>query len=134
MNSPLISRPMHGFADYAYVPAVAAAPALFGFAHNPTPARLCRIISAGVLAATVTTRAEWGVFKLMPYKAHLALDFAAGLGAMAMPWLAGFSRDRRARNTFLVIGAVSVSAGLLSGLFSGSQEMPPAPVAAADQL
>ena len=124
MNGPLIPRPAHGIADYAFVPTVAAAPDLFGFAHNRTPARLCRIISAGVLASTVFTRAEWGVVKLLPYKAHLALDFAAGLGTMAMPWLAGFARDRRARNSFFVIGAVSVSAGLLSGLFSGSREMP----------
>jgi hypothetical protein len=103
---------------------VAAAPALFGFTHHQTPARLCRIISAGVLASTVFTRAEWGVFRVMPYKAHIALDFVAGLGAIAMPWLAGFARDRRARNTFLVMGAVSVLASLLSGLFSGSEEMP----------
>jgi hypothetical protein len=124
---------MHGMADYAYVPTVAAAPALFGFAHHQTPARLCRIISAGVLASTLFTRAEWGVFKVMPYKAHIALDFVAGLGTMAMPWLAGFARDRRARNTFLVVGAVSVTAGLLSGLFSGSQEMPAADLTT-DQL
>ncbi|MDB5236759.1 MAG: hypothetical protein JWR44_3752 [Hymenobacter sp.] len=124
MNSPLIPRPLHGLADYVYVPAVAAAPALFGFAHHQTPARLSRIISAGVLASTLFTRAEWGVFKVMPYKAHIALDFVAGLGTMAMPWLAGFARDRRARNTFLVAGAISVTADVLSGLFSGSQEMP----------
>lgn len=126
MNAPLIPRPLHGVADYLYVPTVAAAPALFGFAHDKTPARLARIISGGVLASTLLTRAEWGVWKLVPYKAHLALDFAAGLGTMALPWLAGFARDRRARNTFLVIGAISVGAGLMSGLFGGAEELPAA--------
>ncbi|MFD2717491.1 hypothetical protein ACFST9_02120 [Hymenobacter monticola] len=124
MHTPVIPRPLHGVADYLYVPAVAAAPALFGFAHHKTPARLARIVSGGVLASTLLTRAEWGVWKLMPYKAHLTLDFAAGLGTMAMPWLAGFARRRRARNTFLVFGAISVGASLLSGLFGPARELP----------
>lgn len=37
MNAPIIPRQLHGVADYLYVPAVAAAPALFGFAHHTTP-------------------------------------------------------------------------------------------------
>ncbi|MBF9140008.1 SPW repeat domain-containing protein [Hymenobacter properus] len=124
MDTPVIPRPLHGVADYLYVPAVAAAPALFGFAHHHTPARLARLISGGVLASTMLTRAEWGVFKAMPYKAHLALDFGAGVGTMALPWLAGFSRRRQARNAFLIFGAISVGASLLSGLFGGAREMP----------
>lgn len=128
MNAPVIPRPLHGVADYLYVPAVAAAPALFGFAQHETPARLARIISGGVLASTLFTRAEWGVWKFMPYKAHLTLDFAAGLGTMAMPWLAGFARTRRARNTFLAFGAISVVASLLSVLFGNVRELPAAPV------
>lgn len=131
MNTPVIPRSLHGVADYIYVPMVAAAPDLFGFAHNKKAARLCRIVSGGVLASTLFTRAEWGVWKLVPYKAHLALDFTAGLGTMAMPWLAGFARDRRARNTFLAIGAVSVGAGLLSGLFGRAEKMP-LPASSAD--
>ncbi|MBJ6109407.1 hypothetical protein JAO73_10305 [Hymenobacter sp. BT523] len=124
MNTPLIPRPLHGVADYLYVPTVAAAPALFGFAHARTPARLARLISGGVLASTLVTRAEWGVVKAMPYKTHLLLDFVSGLGAMALPWLAGFSRNRAARNTFLTIGAISVAAGLLSGVLGDAEEMP----------
>ncbi|MBO2007525.1 hypothetical protein [Hymenobacter negativus] len=132
MNTPLIPRPVHGVADYLYVPTVAAAPDLFGFAHNKKAARICRIVSGGVLASTLFTRAEWGVWKLVPYKAHLFLDFAAGVGAMAMPWLAGFAQDRRARNTFLGIGAISLGASLLSGVFSNSEEMP-LPASSADE-
>jgi hypothetical protein len=124
VNNPLIPRPIHGIADYIYVPTMTAAPALFRFAHNRPAARLSYLVGSGVLASTVLTRAEWGMFKLMPYKAHLFLDFGAGLGVMAMPWLAGFARDRRARNTFLVMGAISVGASLLSGLFGGARELP----------
>lgn len=124
MNSPLIPRPVHGLADYVYAPTMAAAPEFFGFAHNEKAAGISRMIGAGVLASTVLTRAEWGLAKLMPYKTHLTLDFTAGLAVLAMPWLAGFGRDNRARNTFLVMGAISVGASLLSGLFGGAKEMP----------
>jgi len=125
MKTPIIPRRLHGAADYLYVPAAAAAPALFGFAHHRTPARLARLVSGGVLASTVLTRAEWGIWKAMPYRMHLTLDFAAGVGVVAMPWLAGFAHDRRARNTFLALGVISVAASLLSGVFGAAKEMPP---------
>jgi hypothetical protein len=125
-----IPRRYHWPTDYSYIPTVAAAPDLFGFADNKTAARICRIFSSTILASSLFTRAEWGVFKLIPYKAHVALDFGSGLAALAMPWLAGFAHDRRARNTFLAMGAVGVTVGLLSGVFSTPEEMPlPAPSA-----
>lgn len=77
-----------------------------------------------MLASRLLTRAEWGVWRAMPYRIHLTLDFAAGVGAVAMPWLANFSHNRRARNTFLVMGAISIAASLLSGVFGSAEEMP----------
>ncbi len=50
----------------------------------------------------------------MPYKAHLVIDFLVGLLAISSPWLFGFADNVFLRNTFLVIGAFGVSAGLLS--------------------
>ena len=108
---------------------MAALPYLVGFAHNRPATRLSYIVGSGVLVSTVLTRAEWGLWKFMPYKTHLFLDFSAGLGVMAMPWLAGFARDRRARTTFLVMGAISLGASLLSGVFGEAKEMPVSGVA-----
>ncbi len=65
-----------------------------------------------------------GLVKVIPYKTHVALDLVAGLAAMAEPWLFGFGQHRRARNTFLVMGTVSVGASLLSGVFNNIEEMP----------
>jgi hypothetical protein len=114
MHKP-ITRAQHGIADYLYVPTVAAAPSLWRFADDRTPARLARTFSAATLVMTLFTRAEWGAVKVIPYNAHLALDVGSGVLALAAPWLFGFAQDRAARNTFLGMGiAALVIAGLLS--------------------
>jgi hypothetical protein len=110
----LISRKQHGVADYTYVPTVMAAPNLAHFARDTTPARLSRGFAAASLANTLFTRAEWGVVKVLPYKAHLAIDAVTGVAALAAPWMFGFSDDRRARNTFLAMGATALAVTLLS--------------------
>lgn len=115
-----ISRRQHGWTDYSYIPAVLAAPGLAGFARDITPARLTRAFGGAIMLSSVLTRAEWGVWKVMPYKAHLALDAGVGLAALAAPWLFGFTSDRRARNTFVAMGVV----GILAGLLSRPEEMP----------
>ena len=119
MNRP-ISRPMHGFADYPYVAAVSSAPKLFGFEDEVVAARLCRVLSGGVLLSSVLTRAEWGFVRVVPYRTHLMLDMLVSAGTLAAPWLLGFAGHSRARNTFLAMGGF----GLLAGLLSRPEEMP----------
>jgi len=75
---------------------------------------LCRAISGGTLVSALITNAEWGAVKVMPFKAHLAVDFATSLFALAAPWLFGFSGNTKARNTFLSMGATGLVVGLLS--------------------
>ena len=118
MNKP-ITRVQHGFTDYSYIPLVASAPRLVGFTHNKTATTLCYVLSSTILASSLMTRAEWGAFKVMPYKAHLVLDVVGGLAGLSAPWLFGFASDRRARNTFLAAGVF----GLLAGLLSKPEEM-----------
>jgi len=113
MEKP-ISRRQHGFADYSYVPLTLALPKLAGFEHHKKAVLLTRVISSSVLVSTLFTRAEWGVFKKIPFKAHLALDVAMGALVTSAPWLFGFSHHKAARNAFLAIGAVSVLAGSLT--------------------
>ncbi len=115
-----ISRPLHGLADYAYVGAVAAAPVLFGFGDEKRAAGLCRVLSGGALAYTVLTRAEWGFFRVIPFRLHLKADFGSGLFSLAAPWLLGFSQNARARNTFLGMGIIA----LLASLLTQPDEMP----------
>jgi len=119
MNQP-ISRVQHGFTDYSYIPLVAAAPHLLGFTDQKTATTLSYVLSSNVLASSLLTRAEWGVFKVMPYKAHLVLDVANGLAALSAPWLFGFAKNKKARTAFVVAGIF----GVLAGLLSRPEEMP----------
>ena len=58
MDNHPIPRRYHWLTDYSYVPTVAAAPDLFGFAHNKKAARISRIFSGTILASSLFTRAE----------------------------------------------------------------------------
>lgn len=113
MTKP-ISRQMHGVMDYSYAALIAAAPEAIGFKDEETAADLCRAVGGGVFLASLFTRYELGAVRVIPFKAHLATDVAAGLFTFGAPWLFGFSRNRAARNTFMVAGAISVFAGLLT--------------------
>ena len=119
MNQP-ITRVQHGFTDYTYIPLVASAPYMVGFSENKTATTLCYVLSSTILASALTTRAEWGVVKVLPYKAHLVLDVVGGLAGLSAPWLFGFAKNRKARNTFIAAGLF----GLLAGLLSKPEEMP----------
>jgi hypothetical protein len=119
MNKP-IPRQMHGFlADYPYAALVSTAPELIGFKDERAAAQLCRLLGIGAALYSVLTRAEWGLVPALSMKAHLAIDLAAGVTALAAPWLFGFAGNTRARNTFLVMAA----AGLLGGLLTQPDEM-----------
>ena len=119
MNKP-ITRREHGFTDYSYIPLVAAAPHLVGYQDNKTATTMSYVLSSGILTSSLLTRAEWGAFKVIPYKVHLVLDVVGGLTALSAPWLFGFAKNRKARNTFIAAGLF----GLMAGLLSKPEEMP----------
>jgi hypothetical protein len=54
------------------------------------------------------------MIRIIPYKAHLTIDLVSSIAALAVPWLFGFSRNERARNTFLTMGVSGIIVGLLS--------------------
>lgn len=113
MEKPIL-RKQHGYTDYSYIPAVLMAPEILGFEDEETAKLLCRVMSANVLLSSLFTRAEWGLFKVMPYKTHLILDFSVGAFSLAAPWVFGFSKNKKARNAFLAMGLFGLSAALLS--------------------
>jgi len=113
MEKP-ISRQAHGAIDYAYAALVPFIPEIAKFDNEEKATLLCRLLGGGALAYTALTRAEWGLYRVLPYKAHLAIDLSVSLFALASPWLLGFSSNKRARNAVLAIGAAGLTASLLS--------------------
>lgn len=110
----LISRQMHAMTDYAYAAFFSPAPELIGYKDDETAAKLSRVAGVEVFLTSLVTRYELGLIPVLPFKAHLAADVAAGLLLMGAPFLFGFSGKRRARNFFVGMGAFSVAAGLLT--------------------
>lgn len=109
-----IKKEQHAIADYAYVPLVLAAPNLAGFKNEETAAVLVRAMAATALTYSLLTDMKGGVVKLIPYKAHLVLDLASGVLALAAPWAFGFKKNKRARNTLLAMGVTGLVVGALS--------------------
>lgn len=105
MEQP-ISRQMHGIADYAYASLMFTAPQIVKFEDEEKAKRVCQVVGAGVMVATMLTKAEWGLAKVIPFKTHLFLDVAVSLFSLAAPWIFGFANNAKARNTFLAMGTV----------------------------
>ena len=109
-----ITEEDHFITDYGYVPLVMAAPELVGFSENKQAATVCRAMAATVLAYTLITDMKQTPIKILPYKTHAALDFATGVAALALPWVAKFSGHKQARNTLLAMGITGLVVGTLS--------------------
>jgi hypothetical protein len=91
---PISSR-LHGILDYTTAATLVAAPALLGLGGTPA-GRILRGAGATHAGYSAVTRYELGAVKLLPYRAHLALDAVAAIGLTASPWLFGTARRGRA--------------------------------------
>jgi hypothetical protein len=119
MNKP-ISRKAHGLADLTYIPLTALSPELLNFKSDSKASTLARVLGGAMLGSALLTRSEWGLFKVLPFKAHLAADAGIGLFSLAAPWLLKFSKNTAARNTFLFVG---LSGLIIGGLLTQRNEM-----------
>ena len=100
--------------EFTYVLFVGSAPFWLGFRDQHTPATLCFVLAGLILLASLFTRAEWGLVKIVPYKLHLAADVVVGLFALLTPFIFGFSHDSVPRNALIVFGLFGIMAGTLS--------------------
>jgi hypothetical protein len=105
MNKPITPR-AHGILDYATAGATALVSQLLGF--SPNAARTARLWAAGYSALSALTDYPLALKRAVPFKAHGAMDAAMAPIIPALPWLLGFARDRRARNFFLGLAAITV--------------------------
>jgi hypothetical protein len=105
MNKPISPR-THGVLDYATAGATALLSRVLGF--SAPAARTAQTWAAGYGALSALTDYPLAVKRALPFRAHGAMDAAMAPIIPALPWLLGFARDRRARNFFLGLAAVTV--------------------------
>ena len=87
-----VTRTIHAYLDYPVALSLMALPFVLGLgASNPLAKWLA--VSTGVAAFVLTllTNHELGVFKVVPYWLHVAVDRFVGVAFIAAPFVFGFS-------------------------------------------
>lgn len=112
MVANVIPTRVHGAVDYATSGALVAAPELLRLKRTSASALAPRIAGGATAVSSALTDHELGAVKLLPMRAHLALDAAAGALLAASPWVLG-TRRRGVRHwlphTLVGLGEVAVA-------------------------
>ena len=111
MQKPINGR-MHGMMDYATVAATAAAPRALGFPR--TAENLAYGLAAGYLGLSLMTDYPLSAKRMVPFKGHGATEVALGMALPFLPYLLGFAENRRARDFFLGLTALTAVTALLT--------------------
>jgi hypothetical protein len=99
----VISSKTHSIIDYVHVATNLIAGALF-WKRNKRAATGAFILGGTVLANSLMTDYELGVFRLYSFRVHGILDYAAAASSAAMPAMLGFS-NKPAASFFYTQGA-----------------------------
>ena len=91
MNPRFVTQTMHAFLDYPVALSLMAAPFVLklGSSH---PLAMWLAVGTGVAAFILTlfTDHKLGVFRVLPYSVHLAVDFLVGAVFLLAPIVFGF--------------------------------------------
>ncbi len=120
MSIRFISKDIHAYLDYPVALGLIAMPFILGLGQSAPLAFLLSVVTGiAAFALTVLTDHHLGLFRVLPYKLHLAVDGAVGALFLAAPFLLGFSGLDAAY--YWVIGATVIA---VVGLHRGDDEVP----------
>lgn len=86
MNVRVVPTSVHGIVDYVTASALLAAPDVLRLKQTSPSAIAPRVTGAMAAAYSTLTDYELGVKRLLPMKAHLAMDAASGALLAGLPW------------------------------------------------
>ena len=92
MAARVVSTRTHGALDYVTGTALLVAPELLRLMGVRSSARAPRLAGAAATGSSLMTDYELGAVRVLPMRAHLALDAAAGALLAASPWLFRYAR------------------------------------------
>ena len=123
----ILSPTVHGVLDYIVVVAFALAPRVVGL--SGLPATISYLLAVVHLGLTLATAFPLGLWKLVPFVAHGAIEFVVSLALAFLPWILGFSADARSRDFYVGAGIAIFFTWLLSdysytALPSGDKKTP----------
>ena len=93
MNLRVIPTKAHGAIDMATGPALVAAPTLFRMNGNTGATVPPRVFGTAATLYSLLTDYEFGLKRVLPMRAHLALDVVGGIALAAAPWVSGAARN-----------------------------------------
>lgn len=87
-----VTKTIHAWLDYPVALALIALPFLLGLgSSNPAALVISPITGVAAFMLTVFTDHQLGLFRVLPYRLHLAVDLVVGLMFLILPSLLGFS-------------------------------------------
>jgi len=90
--TPLMTRKLHAYIDYPVALGLIILPFILGLgSSNPMAFGISVVTGLAVLATTALTEHETGLFKLLPYSLHLAVDAVVGAVFVATPFVLGLT-------------------------------------------
>jgi hypothetical protein len=115
-----IPTKFHAPLDYIVGAALIAAPWIFQFSEHTAATVVPIILGIGLIAYSLLTNYELGVWKIAPMAVHNLIDIVAGAVLAASPWLFGFADE--SANVWLphlVVGLAAVFLGLTTKQVGG---------------
>jgi SPW repeat len=104
---------LHAPLDYIVGVALIAAPWLFQFSESTTATVVTVVLGIGLIAYSLFTDYELGVWRIFPMSVHNLFDIAAGAVLAASPWIFGFADEgTNAWLPHLVVGLAAIGLGL----------------------
>ena len=108
-----IRTKFHAPLDYIVGAALIAAPWIFQFSGHTGPTVLSIVLGVGLIAYSLITNYELGVWKIAPMAVHNLIDIVAGTLLAASPWIFDFADDgAKVWVPFLVVGVAAIFLGL----------------------
>jgi hypothetical protein len=89
----LISSRVHGVLDYVVAVLLILAPKLFHFEDTGAASQVPITLGVLTIIYSLLTRYELGLLKVLPFRAHLAIDAVSGLLLAVSPWLFRFAGE-----------------------------------------
>ena len=108
-----IPTKFHAPLDYIVGVALIASPWIFSFSDTTAPTILAIVLGIGLIAYSLFTNYELGVWKVAPMAVHNLIDIVAGAVLALSPWIFGFADDgANFWVPFVVIGVAAIFLGL----------------------
>ncbi len=108
-----IPTKFHAPLDYVVGVVLIAGPWIFQYSGSGAATAISIVLGIGLIAYSLLTNYELGVWKVAPMAVHNVIDVVAGALLAASPWLFGFA-DEGANfwAPFVVIGVAAIFLGL----------------------